>query len=52
MLCINTIKYVLLVTFVSLEIIVYPTILGGNLLGRFEISVEVHLQVHYKPSVT
>jgi hypothetical protein len=40
---INTIKNELPATFVSLQIIVYPTILGVNLLYQFEISGEVHL---------
>jgi hypothetical protein len=49
---INTIKAEPPVIFVSLGIIVYPAILGVNLPDQFEISVEIHLQVRYKPSVT
>jgi hypothetical protein len=49
---INTIKDELCATFVSLGIIVYLAILGIDLHGQFEISGEVHLQVHYKASVT
>jgi hypothetical protein len=49
---INTIKDELPATFVSLEIIVYPAILGVNLSYRYDISAEVHMQVHYKTSVT
>jgi hypothetical protein len=49
---INTIKDELLVTFISLRIIMYSAILGVYLPFLFEISGEVHLQVHYKVSVT
>jgi hypothetical protein len=49
---INTIKDELCATFMSLGIIVYLAILGIDLHGQFEISGEVHLQVHYKASVT
>jgi hypothetical protein len=37
---------------VLLRIIVYPAILVVNLPYRFEISAEVHLQVHYKARIT
>jgi hypothetical protein len=49
---INTIKNELFVIFVTLEIVVYLAILCVNLLVRFKISGEVHLQVRYKHSVT
>jgi hypothetical protein len=48
----NTIKDELPTTYVSLRIILYTAILDGDLPFRFEIWVEVHLQVRYKASVT
>jgi hypothetical protein len=48
----NTIKYELPTTFVSLIIIMYSVILGANLPCWYDILAEVHLQGHYKVSVT